>query len=156
MIKPKTRKEVFMDAIAKGKKPAIEPLTREEVLMAEHAEREASGGGGASSLTLIITGSYDAENDEYVFTANKTFEECAEAVQNNSLSVIYRTTQKGDYNTIRDIIYSPMYMYHLKGDNGDGTFTALAFIFMFDDVEIGNSSFSKLDWYMDAGFTCNA
>lgn len=45
MIKPKTRKEVFMDAIAKGKKPAIEPLTSEEVLMAEHAEREATGGG---------------------------------------------------------------------------------------------------------------
>lgn len=53
MIKPKTRKEVFMDAIAKGKKPAIEPLTREEVLMAEHAEREASGGGGGGGITYL-------------------------------------------------------------------------------------------------------
>lgn len=54
MIKPKTRKEVFMDAIAKGKKPAIAPLTREEVLMAEHAEREASGGGGSAALVITL------------------------------------------------------------------------------------------------------
>lgn len=54
MIKPKTRKEVFMDAIAKGKKPTIEPLTREEVLMAEHAEREASGGGGSAALVITL------------------------------------------------------------------------------------------------------
>lgn len=44
-----TRKEIFLDAIAKGKEPEIEPLTREELLLAEHAKREASGGSGSGS-----------------------------------------------------------------------------------------------------------
>lgn len=71
MIKPKTRKEVFMDAIAKGKKPPIEPLTREEVLMAEHAEREASGGGGF----VVIRAGKDVNGGDIEPTCNMTYEE---------------------------------------------------------------------------------
>lgn len=49
-MKRMTRKEIFATAVARGQKPPIAPLTREERIMAEHAEREANGGsGGASS-----------------------------------------------------------------------------------------------------------
>ena len=47
-MKHMTRREVFMNAVAKGEEAPIEPLTREEVLLAEHAKREASGGSGGS------------------------------------------------------------------------------------------------------------
>ena len=45
-MKPITRKEIFENAIARGEKAPIKPMTRKEILMAKEAEREASGGGG--------------------------------------------------------------------------------------------------------------
>lgn len=47
-MKPVNRKEIFMTALAKGEEVGIEPVTREEMLLAEQAKREAgsSGGGG--------------------------------------------------------------------------------------------------------------
>lgn len=90
MIKPKTRKEVFMDAIAKGKKPAIEPLTREEVLMAEHAEREASGGGGGYTPLIIIL-----DNDGN-YTANMTFEEAYKSCTSGIIPAFVTLTIGGE------------------------------------------------------------
>lgn len=53
-MKPITRKEIFENAIAQGKKPPIKPLTREEIIMAKEAERESSGGssGGGAYATV--------------------------------------------------------------------------------------------------------
>lgn len=42
-MKPLTRKEYFMQAIAKGEKPAMPPLTREEALLAEQAKQKGKG-----------------------------------------------------------------------------------------------------------------
>lgn len=49
MIEPTNRREMFLNAIATGCECPVEPLTREEILLAEHARREASGGAGGSS-----------------------------------------------------------------------------------------------------------
>ena len=48
-MKHMTRKEIFMAALAKGEEAPIEPLTREEQLLAAHARREANGSSGGSS-----------------------------------------------------------------------------------------------------------
>lgn len=47
MIDPINRREIFMNAIATGCECPIEPVTREEMLLAAHAKREASGGGSS-------------------------------------------------------------------------------------------------------------
>ena len=47
-MKPVTRKEMFMEALAKGCACDVEPVTREEKFLAAQAEREASGGSGGS------------------------------------------------------------------------------------------------------------
>lgn len=58
-MKPVNRKEIFMTALAKGEEVGIEPVTREEMLLAEQAKREAGssggGGGGVSAPHITIT-----------------------------------------------------------------------------------------------------
>ena len=69
MIDPKNRREIFLKAIATGSESPVKPLTREEILLAEHARREASGGTGGSSggnagvLHFVITQGYNGETD---------------------------------------------------------------------------------------------
>lgn len=46
MVKPLTRKEIFEEAIARGKAPTIKPLTRQEMIMAKEARRESQETGG--------------------------------------------------------------------------------------------------------------
>ena len=86
-MKHMTRKEIFMAALAKGVKAPIKPLTREEQLLAAHAEREASGGGGYGD----VTGTFDInatptinEYGEESCTIDKTRDEIAEAFNSGS------------------------------------------------------------------------
>lgn len=70
-MEPINRREVFLNALAKGEPVPIEPLTREEVLLARQAEREAGGSGGGGYDAIIryndlnfttpelLSGSYD-------------------------------------------------------------------------------------------------
>lgn len=51
MNKPTNRREIFMHAIATGCECPIEPVTREEILLAEHAKREAQGGGSGGGAS---------------------------------------------------------------------------------------------------------
>lgn len=48
-MKPKNRKEIFLNALAKGQPVGIEPLTRDEKYLAQQAERESKGAGGVTS-----------------------------------------------------------------------------------------------------------
>lgn len=91
-MKHMTRKEIFMAALAKGENPPIKPLTREEHLMAAHAKREASGGGGtgggaSEALPLII---FTENQDTYEWSCNKTFDECLELVTNGTFIAMKR------------------------------------------------------------------
>lgn len=63
MNKPTNRREMFLHAIATGCECPIEPVTREEMLMAEHAKREAQGGGsgGVSSWNDLTDKPFDVE-----------------------------------------------------------------------------------------------
>lgn len=56
MNKPTNRREIFMHAIATGCECPIEPVTREEMFLAEHAKREAQGGGsgGVSGWNNLV------------------------------------------------------------------------------------------------------
>ena len=63
MNKPTNRREIFMNAIATGCECPIEPVTREEMFLAEHAKREAAGGGASSWNDLTDKPFGDAFND---------------------------------------------------------------------------------------------
>lgn len=73
-MKPVTRQEIFENAVAEGKTPNIKPLTREEIVLAKHARREASGGGsgGGGAGDLIVDSEiFDDSNDAFVEYAKK-------------------------------------------------------------------------------------
>lgn len=70
MNKPISRHEMFMSAIANGCECTLEPVTREEQLLAAHAKREASGGGTGGGG---VTSWNDLEDKP--FYANKEFVE---------------------------------------------------------------------------------
>lgn len=89
-MKPLTRKEIFENAIAEGKQAPIEPVTREEMILAAHAKREASGGSGGGvggALDLII---FTENQDTYEWSCNKTFDECLELVNNGVFIAVKR------------------------------------------------------------------
>jgi hypothetical protein len=84
MIEPTTRREMFLHAIATGCECELEPVTREEMLLAQHAQREASGGsggsGGGGGVTVALF------RDEYgTVSCNKSYAECVEAFNNGTL-----------------------------------------------------------------------
>lgn len=69
-MRPLTRKEIFENAIAQGKEAPIEPVTREEMILAAHAKREASGGsgggGGVEQPKYILVSEEDPDSGNLV------------------------------------------------------------------------------------------
>lgn len=87
MNKPTNRREMFLHAIATGCECPIEPVTREEMLMAEHAKREAQGGGsgGVSSWNDLTDNPFMvvstlSMNEDETFTVNKNYAEVNDAL----------------------------------------------------------------------------
>ena len=90
MIQPTTRKEMFLHAIATGCECELEPVTREEQLLAQHAKREASGGGGVSSWNdlagaPIMVVSAVSMNEDETFTVDKNYAEVNDALLGNKI-----------------------------------------------------------------------
>ena len=114
-MKHMTRKEIFMAALAKGVKAPIKPLTREEQLLAAHAEREASGGGGASNVMhVFIKPEFDEEN--LVFRGcNKTYQEIAEVYE--TTPIVWHYFDKSNKNT-----YVATYVQWTDYGDGQGSF----------------------------------
>lgn len=55
-MKPLNRKEIFLEALAKGEQAKTIPLTREEKLLAEQSKRESSAG---IKTAIIKSSNYD-------------------------------------------------------------------------------------------------
>ena len=84
MNNPNSRREMILAALAKGEPIGITPVTREEMYLAEQAQREASGG------TFVVT--FHTE-DWDTFTADKTYAEVLEAF--NTKKYIYGISPTG-------------------------------------------------------------
>lgn len=84
MNNPTSRREMLLDALAKGEECPIVPATREEMYLVEQARREANSGA------FVVT--FDTE-DWSTFTADKTFAEVLEAY--NAKKYIYALSPTG-------------------------------------------------------------
>ena len=113
-MKPLTRKEIFENAIAQGKNAPIEPITREEMILAAHAKREASGGGGTGGggdTGLLVVNfkanyTYSEEYGGYVaesVEASANYSDVVDSVVNHKPMYVCGATKAYDgtpqYNT---------------------------------------------------------
>lgn len=104
MIKPTTRREMFLNAIATGCECELEPVTREEAILAAHAKREASGGsggsggGGASNVCVVTIRPVDFGSEGGEYTCDKTHAELVAAWQAGIPVIVVRNM--GAYHAV--------------------------------------------------------
>lgn len=85
-MKPLNRKEIFLEALAKGETVNIKPLTREEKLLMQQAERESKGGGAQAD--------WNAAEGEPGHVLNRTHYEVQEVV-NEPLNITWDGNTEG-------------------------------------------------------------
>ena len=153
MIDPNNRREVFLNAIATGRECSLEPVTREEILLAGHARREANGGsGGGSVSTGGSTGSgvfvfapnfvYDEELEYSVYRVK---DEDRVAVINavKNMCRIYAAYNANSYGNWSNYCYELQFRLsanHLPNDDGDEEESNWALEFRFVEYEERNMS----------------
>ena len=103
-----SRKEIFQAAVAKGEKPPIAPLTREEIIMAAHAEREERGGsGGGDSGVFYVTLNLEMDTTLQAMISgvcDKTYSEIKNALESAKpiVCVVVQKDYSREYNEEAD------------------------------------------------------
>lgn len=78
-MKPISRREHFLDAIADGKPCGIKPATREEYFLNEMASGAGGGSGGGGALLLVVT-----SNGDGTYNSNYDFATVSAAIENDT------------------------------------------------------------------------
>ena len=81
-MKPVNRKEMFLDAMAKGDFSGIEPVSREEMFMWKIGQNGGGNSGGAGVPKLFLTWNEDEYIDVQKKEGGATFDEIATAIEN--------------------------------------------------------------------------
>ncbi len=117
--KPQTRKEQFMNAIAKGVGSDLVPNTRSEMYLKRIAEAiENSEIGGGSGLFVVSTRARMVDGAPVFENASKNASEIVDAVSNNQLPVLFIYIES--VNITEVLLFS-------SADYGDGRLESVKF-----------------------------
>lgn len=108
-MKPITRKEKFLNAIAEHTVPAMKPITREEHSLKKIAESSAEGGGGGGAI--IDFGTIPAESMEEAFELPVSRAEIRTMISNGQDVTIKAVVPNSEGNAPSTLFFRPCYDY---------------------------------------------
>ena len=139
-ITPYTRQEILLDNIAKAIESGgegstdISPYTRREILLNNIAKAiENRGGGGGGGTPDIIRGTMSQDDENIIFTLDKTYQECVNLI-NNGVNSIYITTPYGaeifqiTSFQVNNLVMPPVYVIYilLKSPTNEAVFSSFS------------------------------
>ena len=105
-MKPNTRKEMFLDAIADGEPCNLVPANRKELLLQRMAESAGGGGGGGGVFVVKVRNVEDWDN-EYVntFTTDTAYSDAKAAIIAGTpvIFMVHRYVISGGVETFKKV-----------------------------------------------------